>query len=82
MSWFLLAVWLQALDAYTACYNLNRGGIEYNPILGNTCKTVIIRKVMIAGIGYTLFDNKKVSIALAVSGSVGISITIALNVRD
>lgn len=69
--WLILfAILAQGLDAYSTCHALNHGFRELNPILGNTCKSVITRKSLIVT-PLLIWNNKYVKIGLIGSGAFG-----------
>ena len=68
---------MQGLDAYSTCDKLNTGRYrELNPILGNTCKSVVTRKTLIVT-PLLIWNKKQVKIALAVGGGIGFTINIS-----
>ena len=81
MDWLLLsAVLLQGLDAGYTCNKIRQGYVEFNPILGNTCTSIITRKAL-AFTPLIFWDNKYYKIGLVIGGGVGLSISIALDKR-
>jgi hypothetical protein len=82
MDWLLLsAVLLQGLDAGYTCHKLNQGGYhETNPLLGNTCKDIIIRKTLFFT-PLIIWNNKAYKVGLIVGGGIGLSVSIALDKR-
>jgi len=75
----ILALVLQTGDAAITCNMLYSGLYrEVNPVLGNTCKDVVLRKSLIIGGSYLAFKNhsKWVSIGLISSGAVGITVNL------
>ena len=74
------ALLFQTLDAMSSCDVLARGGKELNPILGNSCKSVITRKLIIGTVPLFISNKKfkKVYLStLIVSGGIGFTFNIA-----
>lgn len=76
----LAALLVQAADAATTCQHLRRGtGRELNPLLGQTCQQVVLRKTAVIAPGLILTRGKfrtAFSVGLIVSGGVGVSVNL------
>jgi hypothetical protein len=85
MSIFLisLALLFQTGDAVYSCNKINTGLYrEWNPVLGDTCKSIITRKSLLITTGYLVLPKKfrnTFSVGLMVSGGLGITLSIKLN---
>lgn len=81
MTWlWILAIVAQSADASLTCRQMQRGARELNPFLGQSCGQVIAMKTAAMGIVPLLPESKQKWAlgALAVGGSVGVTVTIAL----
>ena len=82
MEGFLISLTLlfQMADSVITCNKLNSGThYEWNPVLGDTCKSVVTRKSLIIGTSYLIFPKKYrnlLSISLTTSGAVGVFVTL------
>lgn len=75
----IIALIAQLSDATLACNRLNTGNYyEANPILGDTCKSVLIRKSLIVA-PLLIWNNKYAKISLITSGTLGVTLTLALD---
>lgn len=71
-----LAIFIQSLDTYSTCQALSNNRFELNPILGSSCKDIIIRKSAIIIPGYLFLNKKWFSIGLIAGGTIGFTINI------
>jgi hypothetical protein len=77
---FLGALLAQSLDAQSSCANIKNGFKEVNPIYGNTCKSIVIRKSLLFTPYILIFEggkwSKVYSIGLIGGGAIGFTINI------
>lgn len=67
----ILAIVMQSLDGISTCNGLNSGNFkELNPIMGRTCKDVVIRKLVIAT-PLLVLNKKNIKIGLISAGTIG-----------
>lgn len=78
--WLLLfAILGQSLDMYSTCRHLNNGtGREVNFLLGDTCKSVVLRKSAIIT-PLLILNKKSINITLGVAGTVAFTWNITRN---
>lgn len=78
----LAALLAQAGDAATTCAALRRGGVEQNPVYGQSCARVVaVKAASMAGIA--LVPNRKVKVVLSAYalGHGGVGLTVNLSRR-
>lgn len=76
----VLAILANALDVGVSCHRIRHGARELNPLLGDTCRQIALTKAaFFAPVPFLPRHYRRIYLgALAVSGGVGVAVSLRL----